>query len=278
MKGKTVLITGGNGGIGRATAEELAKRGANVVILCRSKERGEEARADIAHKTGNSNVELLICDLSSMADVRRAAEEFKKTHSRLDVLINNAGVFLPKREVTSEGLEKTFATNYLSNFVLTLSLLDLLKASAPSRIVNVATRTGWIKIDLDDMNLEKGYSIMKAVGASKIAQILFTIELARRLQGTGVTVNALHPGIIKSGLLEDVPWVMRTFFNLLSTTPEKGARTPVFLASADEVANVSGKLFADSKEIKMGGQATDPASVKRLWDRSVELSKMQPPI
>ena len=277
MQGKTVVITGANSGIGRATAEALAKMGATVVMICRSRERGEAARNEIIAATKNQNVELVVADLSSMAEVAQAAAKVKSTHPKIHVLINNAAVFLPKREVTADGLEKTFATNYLSHFLLTHLLLDALKAAAPSRIVNVATKTTGMKINLDDLQLEKTkYSIFGAVGPSKLAQVLFTQELARRLEGTGVTVNALHPGVIRSGLLDDSPLWMRAMFGLMAKSPERGAETPVYLASSPQVEKVSGKLFADRKQIPVGGQALDAEKQTRLWDISMRLAKLSP--
>jgi NAD(P)-dependent dehydrogenase (short-subunit alcohol dehydrogenase family) len=277
MNGKVCVVTGANGGIGRETARELARRGAKVVMICRSKERGEEAQRAVVHETGNPHVELVLCDLASQQQVRRSAADILAKHSKIHVLVNNAAVFLPKREETEDGIEKTFATNYLSHFLLTMLLLDALKAGAPSRIVNVATRTMGLKIDFEDVNLQKGYSIMKAVGPTKLALILFTKKLSEKLKGTGVTVNALHPGLVKSGLLDDVPWLMRAMFHLMSTTPEKGARTSIYLATDDAVASTSGKLFADCKEVKAGGQAADPASVDKMWDLSFKMTKLSPP-
>jgi NAD(P)-dependent dehydrogenase (short-subunit alcohol dehydrogenase family) len=274
MAGKTCVITGANTGIGRATAEELARQGATVVMICRSRERGEAARAEIAKATGNQSVELVLADLAEMKDVRRAADEIKAKHAKIHVLINNAAVFLPRREVTSDGLEKTFATNYLSHFLLTHLLLDALKKGAPSRVINVATKTTGLKMNLDDLQLTKGYSIMNAVGPTKLGLILFTQELATRLQGTGVTVNALHPGLVKTPLLDDVPWLMRTLFHLFSGSPQKGARTPVYLATSPDVAGVSGKLFADCKEVKAGGAAADPALQSKLWEISSALARV----
>lgn len=274
MTDKVCVVTGANGGIGRATATELARRGATVVMICRSRERGEAARDAIRAAAGHDRVELVLADLASQAEVRRAASEILARHSRIHVLVNNAAVFLPKRELTEDGVEKTFATNYLSHFLLTHLLLPALKAGAPSRIVNVATKTMGLKIDFDDLMLEKGYSILKAVGPTKLALILFTQKLARELEGSGVTVNALHPGIVKTDLLDDTPWIMRKLFHLISTTPEKGARTPLYLATSDEVAGVSGKLFADCKPIAMTGQAADPAAVEKMWDVSRALAKI----
>jgi len=274
MSERVCVVTGANGGIGRATAAELARRGDTVVMICRSKERGQAARDAIAAEAKHDRVELVLADLSSMREVRRAAGEILARHPKIQVLVNNAAVFLPKREVTEDGLEKTFATNYLSHFLLTNLLLPALKAGAPSRIVNVATRTTGLKIDFDNLMLEKGYSILKAVGPTKLALILFTQKLARELEGSGVTVNALHPGLVKTDLLDDTPWLMRKIFHLISTTPEKGARTPIYLATSDEVAGVSGKLFADCKPVKVTGQATDPAAAEKMWTVSRELAKI----
>jgi len=270
MKDRVCVITGGNAGIGRATAEALAKQGANLVLICRSKERGEAAQRELRESTKNQNVELVIADLASFADVRRAAAEILAKHPKIHVLINNAAVFLPKREVTADGFEKTFQTNYLSHFLLTHLLLDALKAAAPSRIVNVATLTRGLKIDFDDLQSEKGYSIFKAVGPTKLALILMAKKMAPMLEG--VTINALHPGLIKTGLLDDSPGWMRFMFHLFSASPEKGARTPVYLASSDEVANVSGKLFNTCREVGTGGQANDPAVADKLYELSLKMT------
>ena len=277
MQGKICLVTGGNRGLGYAAARALAARGATVVLLCRSADKGEAARAAIAKETGNPNVELLLCDLSLQSDVRRAAAELKQRHDRLHVLINNAGIFARERTVTAEGIERVLATNYLSHFLLTHLLLDTLKASAPSRVINVATRTTGLSIDLDDLMLEKSYSFMKAMGRTKMGLILFTLELARRLQGTGVTVNALHPGIVKTDLLDGVPPLLGMVFRLIGRSAEEGARTAVHLACAPEVAGVSGGLFADEKPIAIGGQAKDAALAAQLWQRSLELTGLSAP-
>jgi len=273
LSGKVCLVTGANTGIGRAIAKELAKRGATVQLLCRSKERGEEARAAIAAETGNAKVELVVCDLASLASVRAAAAQVLERHARLDLLVNNAGIFAPAREMTSEGLEKTFVTNSLSHFLLTNLLLDRLRASAPARIVNVSSKTGGAKLDFDDLQSTKGkYSLMTAVPRSKLSQLMFTRELARRLEGSGVTVNALHPGLTKTPLLDDIGAFMRLLFHLFSGPPEKGARTAVYLATAPEVATSSGKMFEKNREIPMPPEATDSAATERLWAESAKLA------
>ncbi len=276
LQGKVCLVTGANTGIGRAIAQDFARRGANVVLLCRSAERGEQARAAIAAETGNPKVELLVCDLASLAAVRAAASRFLATHDRLDVLVNNAAIFAPDREVTAEGLEKTFVTNYLSHFLLTNLLLERLKASAPSRIVNVASKVGGTKLDFDDLQSTKGkYSVMTAVPRTKLSQLMFTRELARRLEGTGVTVNAVHPGLVKTPLLDDMNGVMRTMIHLFSMPPEKGARTAVFLATSNELSGTTGKLFEKNREVAVGGQVADAAATERLWTESAKLAGLR---
>lgn len=265
MKGRICLITGANRGIGFEIARALAQRGATVVLICRDPAKGEAARRAIVEETKNENVELLVCDLSLQAEVRRAAAEFKARHDKLHVLVNCAGIFLRKREVTSEGVERVWATNYLSHFLLTHLLLDTLKASVPARVINVATKTMGLSLDLDDPMLEKSYSFMKSMGRTKLALILFTMELAQRLEGTGVTVNAMHPGVVKTELLKDLPGPMTFLFGLFARSPAKGASTAVYLATSPEVEGMSGKLFADEKQVAIGGQAREPGLGGRLW-------------
>jgi NAD(P)-dependent dehydrogenase (short-subunit alcohol dehydrogenase family) len=275
MKNKTVLITGGNAGIGKATAIGLAKLGAHVVIGCRNKERGLAAVEEIKKESGNSNIDLLILDLASQRSVREAAKNYKERFGRLDVLINNAGVFLPKREVTEDGIEKTFATNYLGHFLLTHLLLDTLKQSAPSRIVNVASKHGGIKINFDDLMLEKSYSILKAVGPTKLGLVMFTRQLVKKLEGTGVTVNSLHPGLVRTDLLKDTGFLRWIFKLIPHVTPAKGAETSIYLASSPEVQNISGKFFSNKKETPTGKQANIDADNKRLYDISMRLAGLQ---
>lgn len=274
MDGAVCVVTGANGAMGRVTAEELARRGAAVVLLCRSRERGEGARAEIERATGNPNVELAVADLSSQQDVRRAAAEIVQRHPRVHVLVNNAGAFARQREETAEGIEKIFATNYVGHFLLTHLLLDELKAGAPSRIVNIASRTGRYALDVDDLMFERRkYTMFSAASQSKLALVMFTLELARRLEGTGVTVNAVHPGLVKSSLTDGMPPALRTMLKLVSTTPEKGARTAVHLATSPDVEGVSGAFFGPKqKRLKLPAQAADEEVRRRLWDRTVALA------
>jgi len=275
MQGKVCLVTGSSSGIGKVTARELARLGATVVMVCRNRAKGEAAQAEIKAATGNERVELILADLTSLADVRRAAAEFKERYTRLHVLIHNAGGVSSVRRVTPDGLEVTFVVNYLAPFLLTELLLDVLKASAPARIVNVssAAHQGG-KIDFDDLQGEKGYSMWKAYGQAKLALILFTYELARRLEGSGVTVNALHPGVIASdfgqglGKFSRVGWKLAAPF---MTSVERGAQTTLYLATSPEVEGISGKYFANRKEVRSSRRSYDQAVRQRLWQVSEEL-------
>jgi NAD(P)-dependent dehydrogenase (short-subunit alcohol dehydrogenase family) len=270
---KVSVVTGANGGMGKVIAEELARRGDTVVLVCRNRERGEAAQAEVKSATGNDAVELVVADLSSQRQVRDAAAEITGRHDKLNLLVNNAGVFLALRAETEDQIEKTFATNYLGHFLLTDLLLDALKAGAPARIVNAASRTGGYKIDFEDLMLKKKYSAIPAASQSKLALVMFTLELAQHLEGTGVTVNALHPGLVKSGIVKELPLFMRTMLNLVSTTPKKGARTAIYLATSPDVEGVSGQFYgAKQKPMKLAEQANDPALRRRLWDESVEMT------
>jgi NAD(P)-dependent dehydrogenase (short-subunit alcohol dehydrogenase family) len=278
MEGRVCVVTGGTAGIGRATAEDLARRGATVVILGRASDRVEAARREIVAATGNEDVEVVVADLESQRQVRQAAAEIVARHPQVHVLVNNAGVFPRVRAETEDGIEKAFAVNYLSHFLLTHQLLDALKAGAPSRVVNVASQVQGAKIDFDDLMFEKRkYSTMRAVSASKLALIYFTMELAERFDGTGVTVNAIHPGLTKTAITKDMSKPMRTLLNLFSGPPARGARTSVYLATSDEVRGVSGKFFIKSKQRNVPRQATDQQTQKRLWEVSRALVNLGEP-
>jgi NAD(P)-dependent dehydrogenase (short-subunit alcohol dehydrogenase family) len=278
MKGKTVLITGATSGIGRVTAKTLASAGATIFLLCRDRGRGEEVATEIAKETGNRDVRLLIADLASQADIRRAAAEFLATGSPLHVLINNAGLVNLRRELTTDGIEAVFAVNHLAYFLLTLLLLDRLKESAPARIVNVASdahRFG--KLDFDDLGSERRYRWPRVYGQSKLANILFTSELARRLEGTGVTVNCLHPGAVGTGLGKNNGAIARAIIGVLRPffrTPEKGAETTIYLATSPEVEGVSGKYFSNRREARPSAAATNAADAARLWEISEQLTHL----
>ena len=279
MRGKVCLVTGGSSGIGKATALGLANMGATVIVVGRDRSRGEAAVTEIKQKSNNDAVDLMLADLSSQASIRRLAEEdFKDRYEQLHVLINNAGVFTSKHTVTLDGIETTFAVNHLAPFLLTNLLLDVLKASAPTRIINITSsgeRSG--TINFDNLQGESRYSGFRAYNQSKLAMILFTYELARKLEGTGVTVNCVHPGVVvtnlgrgSSGAFGLLLRLMRPFFS----SPEKGAETPIYLASSLEVEGVSGKYFAKKAEAKSSELSYDAATARRLWQVSAELTKL----
>jgi retinol dehydrogenase 14 len=279
MTGKTVLVTGATNGIGKVTALELARQGANVCLVARNKAKGEMVLEEIRKATGNANCELFIGDLSSMKDVRRVAQEFKAKHDRLHALVNNAGGVFDTRQTTVDGLEYTFAFNHLAYFLLTNLLLDRLKASAPSRVVNVssaAQANG--KINFDDLMGEKRYSGFGAYSASKLANVMFTYALSRRLSGTGVTVNALHPGVVGTGFgtnSKNPIWRGAiALFKVFTLSPEKGAETTVYLASSSEVEGVTGKYFDKKKAVPSSGLSMDEAAQERLWAESAKLVRL----
>jgi len=275
IEGKVCLVTGATQGIGLASARALAQMGAQVVLVARDEGRGQAALDQVRTVATGRPPELLLADLSSMAQVRALAQAFRARHDRLHVLLNNAGAIFTERETTADGFERTFALDHLAYFLLTDLLKEVLVASAPARIINVASdaHLGG-RLRFDDLMAEKGYSGMQAYMQAKLANILFTRELARRLEGTGVTANALHPGGVASGFAKETRGWFRWMWSLATPfllTPEKGARTSIFLASDESVAGVSGKYFAKRKPRKPSSQARNDEDARRLWERSEEL-------
>jgi retinol dehydrogenase-14 len=279
MGGKVVLITGGTSGIGRAAATALAARGAEVIVTGRSRERGEAAIEEIRRASGNEGVSLALADLTVQAEVRRLAEEFGRSHDRLDVLINNAGAVFSKREETVDGIERTLALNHLAPFLLTNLLLGLIKDSAPSRIITVSSEARRrAEIDFDDLQSERNYRGFQVYGNSKLANILFTYELAERLRGTGVTANCVHPGPVSTNFGMNNGGLMVLLFRALKPfmrTPEQGADTLIYLASSPEVEGVSGRYFADRKVISSFEEPHDVSVQRRLWEESEELTNLK---
>ena len=275
IRGKTCLITGANTGIGKETARQLASLGAHIIMVCRNQEKGEKTREEIILSTKNDNIELLTCDLASLKDVKRFSEEFLKNHSSLNVLINNAGVFNMKKTITSDGYESTFAVNYLAHFYLTRLLLPLLKENSPSRIVNLSSDIHqYFKINLKDPLMEKKYNGRQAYSNSKTAIILFTHKLARELQEKGVLVNAVSPGHVKTQMTTAgfPEWVTKiTSFILKTQTPEQGAKTSVYVASSNDLANITGKYFIKCKEKKTAKMTQDMRNQNYLWTLSEKL-------
>jgi NAD(P)-dependent dehydrogenase (short-subunit alcohol dehydrogenase family) len=279
MEGKVVLITGGTGGIGKAAATALAGMGAEVVVVGSNEERGKSAVEEIRSKSGNGKVSLVLADLAVRSEVRRLAEEFRDRHDRLDVLVNNAGLVLSEREETPDGIEKTLAINHLAPFLLTNLLLDLLKASAPSRVVTVSSGAErWGRIDFDDLQSRGRYRGFGVYGLTKLANIMFTFELAKRVEGTGVTATCLHPGAVNTGFGANNSGLFAIFFRLFKPfmrTPEAGADTLVYLAASPEVEGMTGKYLTDRKVITASQIAYDESTRERLWEESEKLTGLK---
>lgn len=276
MAGKTVLITGGTSGIGKATAKGLAALGARVVITGRDRTRTEAAAVEVRTATGNPDVDAFAADLSSQAEVRRLAAEVLDAYPRLDVLVNNVGGYWATQHMTADGLEHTFAVNHLAAFLLTDLLLDRLKASAPARVVTVSSNAQSLgTIDFVDLQGERRYSGQAAYNQSKLASVMFTYELARRLEGTGVTATVLHPGVVNSGFgAEDPSRIFKFLVPLwrpFMKTPQQGAATSIYLASSPQVEGVTGRYFADSRPQTSNQASYDVVAAARLWQISARL-------
>ena len=276
MSGKICIVTGSNSGIGKETAFALAEMGATVVMVVRNQEKGEKALAEIIEKSGDKSVSLMLCDMSLMASIRDFAREFKKKYSRLEVLVNNAGGEFSKREVTHEGFERTFAVDYLAPFLLTNELLDLLKVSAPSRIINVSSglaKNG--KVNFNDLQSVKDYKGMQVYSNVKLMLMMFNYELSKRLEGTGITTNVLMPGFVATNLGKNSgslrSSIMFKMVRPMQINAKKGAETSVYLASSDEVKDVTGKCFAKKKEIATCPSSYDESLQKRLWNETAAL-------
>ena len=277
LSDRNALVTGANSGLGKAVAQDLAANGAKVLMLVRDAGRGEAARAEIVAATGNSRVELVLCDLSSQAEVRRAAAEVRAGVEALHWLVNNAGTAFRSRGLTADGIERSLAVNHLAPFLLTNLLLDRLRDGAPARIVNVGTRID-TAMDFDDLNWERRpYRMMQAYGQSKLGNIHFTRELARRLQRSGVTVNCVFPGVFRSNLggtdgAQGLFWkAVGLLLGWALSPPEKAARRVLYLLTSARVADISGGYFGDRKPIPAPAQADDPAANAMLWSISERL-------
>lgn len=274
MKGKNILITGGTSGIGFETAKAIAAKGANVFIVGRDKARTEQAVKDLVAATGNDHIKYFLANFSSLKSVRELATRVKNETPVLDVLVNNAGGVFPEFKLNEDGLEMTIATNHFAYFLLTNLLLDLIKKAEAGRIVNVASDSHYQgKLDFESFTADKGYFIMKAYGQSKLANVLFTQELAERLKGTNVTANSLHPGVVKTNIgnksanwYSGLAWTL--FSRLGGISVEDGAKTSVYLATSPEVSGVTGKYFTKCKQKEPSKLTFDKALQKKLWEVS----------
>lgn len=279
MIGKVCLVTGGTSGIGYVTARELAKQGAIVIITARNEEKGKRSVEKLRAESGNGEINALMADFGSQSQVRDLAEAFKQQYDRLDVLVNNAGAIYLRRTVSQDGIEMTFAANHLAPFLLTNLLLDKLIESAPARIVNVASNAHeGRQINFDDLEGKRNYSFMNAYGQSKLANILFTYELDRRLPGNEVTVNAVHPGYVGTNMGANNGWLVRLFLpinRLFAIDVEEGAETVTYMASSPEVEGVSGKYYYQKRAISSSPLSHDERNAQKLWAVSAEMTGLQ---
>ncbi|XP_063700710.1 retinol dehydrogenase 12-like isoform X2 [Culicoides brevitarsis] len=285
IDGKVVIITGANTGIGKETAIELAKRGGKIYLACRNKAKAIEAQKDVIQQSGSSNVFVEILDLSSLESVRDFAKRFMTLEDHLDLLINNAGIMACPKMLTKDGFEMQLGTNHLGHFLLTNLLLDHLKNSTPSRVVNVSSMAHLFgKINKDDLNSEKSYNSVNAYSQSKLANVMFTRELAKRLQGTGVTTYSLHPGVISTELTRHLSdgifiifqnWLIRPLQYIFNKTPKAGAQTTLYCALDPDLEKESGKYYAECKLDKINPLALDDETCKWLWTTSEKLTKLQ---
>ncbi|MDQ2891244.1 MAG: SDR family oxidoreductase [Gemmatimonadota bacterium] len=279
MSGKTCVITGSNTGIGKAAAEALASLGARIIMVCRDRARGEAAMSDVARaaETGarGGAVELFFADLSSQAQIRAVAGDILRAHPTIDVLVNNAGLALNRRELTVDGIERTFAVNYLAYFMLAHLLLPGLRASSSARIINVASeahRRG--KIEFDNLQGERSYTNVQMYSSSKLQDVMFTYALSRRLAGSGITVNTLHPGVVATEIWREIP-ILRTVGRWFMVSAEKGARTTVYLAASPDVEGVTGVYFNKCQPARTTKSSQDVALQEGLWQRSVALTGVE---
>ncbi len=275
MQGKTCIVTGANSGIGKGTCLGLARRGARVIMVCRDAERGQAALDEIRRETGSLSLSLAICDLSSQASIRHLADKLRCEETSIDVLAHSAGALFFDREESVDGIEMNLAVNYLGAFLLTNLLRDTLVASAPARVVSVSGEYHRkVSIDFDDLQGLRRFRPIKAASQATLAKLLFTLELSRRLQGTGVVANALHPGAVRTNLTRGLPWYLRSLVAVAQPfmkSPERGAQTVVYLASSPEVATTTGQYFIDCRPAVSSDESRSEEVAGRLWKASEKL-------
>lgn len=278
LEGKVAIVTGSNTGIGKETARELARRGATVIMACRDVDKAHAARREIMDSLKGGDLIVMKLDLGSIASIHAFVDDFQGMHTRLDLLVNNAGLWTGERTVTADGFETTFGVNHLGTFLLTHELLPLLRASAPSRIVVLSSDLhARGKLDLDDLQYEhRKFASTAAYAQSKLANVLFTKALARRLEGTNVTVNAVHPGVVATELIRHYPKFMIKFFHLFLMSPAEGAACSLYVATSDEIEGQSGLYFVKSRSKTPAPAALDVVAQEKLWEESERLLGLEP--
>lgn len=280
LKNKLCIVTGANSGIGKETVRAFAQMGAYVVMVCRNEQRARQAQQELINDTGHSGIEVMLADLSLQYDVREVAKKIEKQYERVDVLVNNAGLIADKREETADGIEKTLAVNHLAPFLLTNLLWDRLQKAPEARVINVSSeahRLGAEIFDPDNLQLVTGYTPMKAYGISKLCNIMFTHELAKRCAETNITTNCLHPGVVGTQLAEEASWIMKLVYTIgkpFMRSPRKGAATTIYLSTSDDVSSVNGKYFKNKKIASPSSIAYDDEITEKLWDISAELTAL----
>ncbi len=273
MTEKICIVTGATSGIGKLAAFDLAAAGATVVLVCRNKDLGMQVMDEIAQKTGSKKIDLLIADLSSQSAIRQVAADFLAKYQKLHILVNNAGTAVGKRTLSPDGIEVTFAVNHLAYFLLTNLLLYRLKSSAPARVINVSSEAHRrVQLDFDNLQGEKSFAGFKAYSITKLCNVLFTYELSSKLQGTGITANAMHPGFLSTGIFREAPGFLKFLVKVTAGKPEKGAQAILHLATAPELEKVTGKYFKGMKETPSSRISYHRAAAERLWKISAELT------
>jgi NAD(P)-dependent dehydrogenase (short-subunit alcohol dehydrogenase family) len=271
MNTKVYVVTGVTSGLGKAIAHELAKTGETVVMVARDPDRGEKVVKEISASTQNSNLDLQLCDLANLSSVRNLATIIMSRYDHIDALINNAGIYKKDRKTTVDGFETMFATNHLGPFLLTYLLMERIMASGSARIINI-TAPATNQLNFDDLQNEKNFNSLNTFGMTKMANLLFTFELARRMENTGVTVNAVHPGLVRSSLMKEAFAPLRLLTGLFSASPTRAAQEIVRLATSPDLENVSGKFFHNGKEIEPAAYALDQNIQQKLWEISEQLT------
>lgn len=275
IQNKICLITGATSGIGKETALALAQKGAHIVFTSRNEEKGKRIQEELIQKSQNESIEMMSCELASFQSIRNFAKTFQSKYSELHILINNAGVWGNKFETTQDGIEQTFAVNHLAPFLLTNLLLDTIKKSQPARIINVSSSLHYQgRINFDNLEMKRGFRAMQAYNNSKLMNVLFTKELARRLEGEQITVNCLMPGVVATNLFNQFNPLLRIGTMLMAVTPKKGAETTIYLATSDEVENITGGYYDKKKRIRSSSSSYDEEAACKLWEMSAEYVKL----